>query len=46
MHSAVEQECSGMQAVIDGEGNKNEKQQKANELWAKYQEQLDQLLKA
>jgi murein DD-endopeptidase MepM/ murein hydrolase activator NlpD len=37
----LEQEyAAGMQAVIDGEGNKNEKQQKANELWAKYQEQL------
>lgn len=37
----LEQEyAAGMQAVIEGEGNKNEKQQKANELWAKYQEQL------
>lgn len=37
----LEQEyAAGMQAVIDGEGTKNEKQQKANELWAKYQEQL------
>jgi murein DD-endopeptidase MepM/ murein hydrolase activator NlpD len=37
----LEQEyAQGMQAVIDGEGTKNEKQQKANELWAKYQEQL------
>lgn len=32
--------AQGMQAVIDGTGNANEKQQKANELWAKYQEQL------
>lgn len=37
----LEQEyAAGMQAVIEGEGSKNEKQQKANELWAKYQEQL------
>lgn len=37
----LEQEyAQGMQAVIDGEGNKNEKQQKINELTAKYNEQL------
>lgn len=37
----LEQEyAQAMQAVIDGAGNKNEKQQKANELTAKYQEQL------
>lgn len=30
----------GLQAVIDGEGSKQEKQQKTNELAAKYQEQL------
>lgn len=37
----LEQEyAAGMQAVIDGEGNKNEKQQKINELTAKYNEQL------
>ena len=37
----LEQEyAQGLQAVIDGTGNANEKQQKANELWVKYQEQL------